>query len=333
MNRQLLDFDLENEKDLKDILLSLEDWVARNGGIIQKVLVDDIHLPFEVETNDLTIDLNRDVTSIRKIEIFTAAKEQHAIETVYTLDEYVRIVLNDYLNAEGIKIYDSIMEGLRLIHEGIKEIVNVLGINDLFVLGNKNRSLRNILMELRALNEKYEKKYFDDEGRGTLEAVMKELLDLFPKLIKWGVVKNLGTFPMIQPDKKAQYFIEIVDDFYTTLAEAVELFEKIAENLQVGNDTEALGDIYRITEILDEYILLLRIVQENFEIELDELGTDDTKLEDLFRDILSRLKDVSEALKQGDMISVGDVLEYETRPLFERLVELLGQIKDFSFFC
>jgi hypothetical protein len=162
---------------------------------------------------------------------------------------------------------------------------------------------------------------------------MKELLTLFPKLVKWGVIKNLSALPMIQSDKKAHYFKEILNDFYSILTEAVGLFEKIAENLQLGKDAEALGDIYHMTEILDEYIVLLRIIQESFEIELEELGTEEKNIEDLFRDITGRLKEVSEALEQGDMISVGDVLEYETRPLFERLVELLGEIKDFSFFC
>ncbi|UCB47077.1 MAG: hypothetical protein JSV25_06600 [Spirochaetota bacterium] len=329
MNKQPLDFDLENEKNLSDILMSLEDWVARNGGIIQEVRVDDIHVSLENETHDL----EKDVSSISKIEVFTASKEQHAIETVYTLNEYVRTFLNDYLSTEGTEAYDSIMEGMRLILEGTEEIVNVLGINDLFVLDDKKKSLRKILGELAALVERYEKKYFDKEGRDTLEAYMRELPLLFPKLIKWGVVKNLDKFPMIQPDKKALYFTEIAGDYYTILTEAVELFERIAENLQLGKDAEALGDIYYITEILDEYIVLLRTVQESFEVDLEKLGTDDKKLEDLFRKITGRLKEVSEALKQGDMISVGDVLEYETKPLFERLVELLGEIKDFSFFC
>ena len=119
---------------------------------------------------------------------------------------YVKIFLHDYLSVEGTETYDSIIEGMKLIHEGIKGIANVLGINDLFVIGDKKKSLRNILSELDALSERYEKKYFDEEGRDTLEAVMKELLDLFPKLIKWGVVKNLGTFPMIQSDKKGSVF-------------------------------------------------------------------------------------------------------------------------------
>jgi hypothetical protein len=329
MNRHFLDFDLENEKNLMDVLLGLEEWAAENGEIIQKVLVDDIYIPLEAEAQEL----QRDVSSIGKIDVFTATKEQHAIETVYTLTEYVKIILNEYLKGEGIEAYDDIMESLRLVYDGIVEILKVFNINDLFVIDNKKKSLRLVLNEIRALSENYEKKYFDKEGKDALKAVMKELLPLLPKLVKWGMIKNLSKLPLIQEEKKTEYFKEIVDDFYTILKKEAPIFEKIAENLQIGKDAEALDDVCRITEILDEYIVLFRIAKEGFKIELEGLRIKDKTIEDLFADILGRLKDVSEALKHGDMISVGDILEYETRPLFEILVELLGQVKEFTFFC
>jgi hypothetical protein len=253
VNRQFLNFNLENEKNLKDILLSLEEWVAENGEIIQQVLVDDINIQLETETKEL----QRTVSSIGKIEVFTAKKEQHAIETVSTLTEFIRIIMGDYLRAEGTESYEDIMEGLQLVYEGIVEVVKVFGINDLFIIDREKRSLRSVLGEMRALYEKYEKKYIDKEGKDAFEAVLNTLFFLCSKLIKWGVVKNMKKFPMVQSDKKAEY---------------------------------------------------------------------------LFADIHSRLEDVSEALKQGDMISVGDVLEYETKPLFEELIEFFGQIKDFTFF-
>jgi hypothetical protein len=328
VNRQFLNFNLENEKNLKDILLSLEEWVAENGEIIQQVLVDDINIQLETETKEL----QRTVSSIGKIEVFTAKKEQHAIETVSTLTEFIRIIMGDYLRAEGTESYEDIMEGLQLVYEGIVEVVKVFGINDLFIIDREKRSLRSVLGEMRALYEKYEKKYIDKEGKDAFEAVLNTLFFLCSKLIKWGVVKNMKKFPMVQSDKKAEYFKELIGDFYSIISEKVDIFEKISENLQLGNDTEALGEIYNITEFLDEYIVLFKIAKESFGIKLDGLRTRNTKLEDLFADIHSRLEDVSEALKQGDMISVGDVLEYETKPLFEELIEFFGQIKDFTFF-
>jgi hypothetical protein len=335
VNRQFLNFNLENEKNLKDILQSLEEWVAENGEVIQRVLVDDIHIPLETETKEL----QRTVSSIEKIEVFTAKKEQHAIETVATLTEYMSIIMGDYLRAEGTETYEDTIEGLQLVYEGIVEVVKVFGINDVFVIDKEKRSLRSVLGEMRTLYEKYEKKYIDKKGKEDFESVLKKLFFLCPKLIKWGVVKNMKKFPMVQTDKKSEYFKELASDFYTIIYEKVDIFEKISENLQLGNDTEALGEIYHITEILDEYIVLFKIAKESFGIKLDGLKTRNTKLEDLFADIHSRLEDVSEALKQGDMISVGDTLEYETKPLFEELIEflrelieLLGQIKDFTFF-
>ena len=106
------------------------------------------------------------------------------------------------------------------------------------------------------------------------------------------------------------------------------VFEKIAENLQIGNDGEAMGDIYRVTEILDECIELLKIA-EGHGIDKEKLQGAGTQAEETFRDISSRLNETYEALKLGDMVTVGDIMEYEIYPLWKRLAGLLSSIEDF----
>jgi hypothetical protein len=48
----------------------------------------------------------------------------------------------------------------------------------------------------------------------------------------------------------------------------------------------------------------------------------------LFHSLSCKLKEVEKAFKERDMITVGDVLEYDIKPLFESIMGRLEKIND-----
>lgn len=66
-----------------------------------------------------------------------------------------------------------------------------------------------------------------------------------------------------------------------------------------------------------------------YTIDLKSLLISDKSIEGLFNEITDHLKSVENAFKSGDMITVGDVLEYEIKPLFEQVPELFEKMNNF----
>jgi len=320
-NEEKLDFKLEDEKNLGDILRGLENWVSENKGVIQKVLVNKKSIPLENES----YVFERDISSIEEIEVFSSTHTELAVETITTLGEYILMILNEYMKEESIKSYDSIMEGLKLIHEGTTGCLRVLGIKDLVVINNKGKSLRDILLEIDQFILMYEKRYIDSNGMVTLEALLNQLLHSIPKLLKWTAVKNKG----IDKIHESSFIKELFEDIHTICSGSLDKFAQIGRDLQIGNDLQAMNNLCYLTEILDEVIILLKIAQDIFKIDFKQLTGLRKNIDDLFQNITSRLKEVEDAFKEGDMVTVGDVMEYEVEPLFESMVGVIGKINNF----
>ena len=144
-----------------------------------------------------------------------------------------------------------------------------------------------------------------------------------------GLLKNPGVFFDSGKDESRHYFVETVGDLLTVVRDTEGIFEKIAENLQVGKDKEALEDIYRVTEILDECIMLFRISSE-YGIEHERLQWNGNTTEAVFVEISRTLREALEALDLRDMVSVGDIMEFEIRPHWRKIEGLLGSLRDLA---
>jgi len=93
----------------------------------------------------------------------------------------------------------------------------------------------------------------------------------------------------------------------TALAEMAESLDEVAVQLQTGQDKTAMATIIRLTEILQIFMRSLGWMESNGSIEK------------IISDMNSILSELEEALKVGDTVLIGDLLEYEIKP---RLVEL-----------
>ena len=119
------------------------------------------------------------------------------------------------------------------------------------------------------------------------------------------------------------FFLKTVfKDLQELSRRSLQKFEKISENLQIGRDLNALNDLCYITEIMDELIYILRLSINTFNVDKNYICS----VDDLFKRLSSGLKDVEESFINGDMVTVGDMIEYEIGPLFEDLINFIEKI-------
>ena len=98
----------------------------------------------------------------------------------------------------------------------------------------------------------------------------------------------------------------------SALAAVADLLGDVAVNLQTGKDRLAMSTIIQLTELLQSLLRALSWTQGNLTVEK------------LVERLNSMLAELEEALKASDTVLIGDLLEYEIKPLLTELPVTLG---------
>ncbi len=370
INDEKLDFALEKERNIGDVVKNVEDCLVQGGNVIESILVDDRAIPFDYTSDEF----RRNLSEVKILRIITSNQAELAFRTIVTVGEYISKILDEYLSEDFLQFHDDVIEGLNLIYEGIIGSMKILKIKYSVVIGADGRSIEHTLSKLKGLIIKYEKQYLDEEGIGILDVILKNLLQTTPTIFKWAVIKNYSMFSSIERNRLIAYLKTIYSDLYTVCLRSVKKFEAIGSNLQLGEDLNALHDLFFLADLIEEIISIFAVTNNilggtfgslftpsNFrppdesspdshppdfsqpdfsqpEFSQPDFSTPDSHPPDfsppgflsdqLFHSLSCKLKEVEKAFKERDMITVGDVLEYDVKPLFESIMGRLEKIND-----
>lgn len=326
INEERLEFQLEKERNLGDILKSLEGWILENGNVIQRLYVNNRIVPVDYGSGEF----KKDVSKIREIKIITSTHFELALDTIETVGEYIIDLLtrcNEPLLT--IEENDSVLEGLQLIYEGILDSLRVFRLKNFLILNEYAGSLKDVLLEIKSFIGVYKRRYIDSEGSTRLKSLLRDLVKLIPKALAWIYATNPSLFKDSEREEKSRFLTIVTQDLSTLSRSSFQKFELIGKNLQIGNDAVAMNDLYFITELLDQMIVIIRLLQYEYKVDVQSLEVSQKTVHEIFHEISQRLKQVEEAFKDGDMISIGDIIEYELRPLFADLTQMFAKINEF----
>jgi hypothetical protein len=321
INDEKIDYEIENERNLGDILRGLEIWVTKNGGIIDCISVDETDIPLDYPPEYQV----KSISSVNRLKIKTSPKFEYAVDTIKITGEYISKIISEYVDSRDVEQYENTLEGIQLVCEGIEHSLQTLFLRDLVIANENGRTLRDILSDLRSVTATYEEQYIDDDGSVKLKGLLHELLHILPKVVGWANIKS--SLRVTERNSVEGSFLKtILQDLENISKKAMNRFESIAENLQIGRDREALEDLSYVAELLDEIIYVLQYFISAYDMDGDLLLKSGIGIEALFNKISHWLKEVEKSFKNGDLVSVGDMLEYELKPLFQEMVELLNKI-------
>jgi hypothetical protein len=324
INDEKVEYTIENEQSLGDVLTSLEGWIAENGGVIDSVSVDET----EIIVGQQTDQLNKNISSVGRLSLHTASRFDHAIGAIATVSEYIDRIVGTYLKSRDIDDYELILEGINLIYEAIACSLNTLHVRPMVVINDRGKSLAEILLEVSSLIELFEKQYVDGEGRKELSDVLTELQQLLPKMVNWALLKN-SFYDSEVKGLEVSFLKTALVDLENIAVKTIEKFERIGENLQVGRDSEALSDLLFVTEIMDEIIFVLQFFMTAYSMDSTVLSKSDLSMDELFEKFSAGLKEIENSFRSEDLITVGDMLEYEIMPLFGDIINLIRRVRVF----
>ena len=321
INDEKVDYTIEHEKNLGDVLKSLEGWITENGGVLQSVSVDDT----EITVGQQTEQLNKSISSINRLKLQTSSRFDHALSAIATVSAYIDNVVGEYLKSKQVDDYELILEGVNLIAEGLACSLSSLRVRPMVVINDSGKSMAEILSDLKALIELYEKQYVDGDGREDLKGVLTEIQQLLPKLVNWALLKN-SLYDMEVKGLQVSFLKTALVDLESISVKMIDKFERIGEYLQVGRDAEALEDLLIVTELMDEIIFVLQFFMTAYSMDKTVLSKSDLSMDELFEKFSTGLKEIEDSFRNDDLITVGDMLEYEIRPLFEEMIKLLRRV-------
>lgn len=314
INDQRIDYDLEQEKVLGDVIKSLERLANTNGSVIESISLDDRAIPLDEGSPEFKESLALGLDRVGELRVVTLPRPTLAIRSLGTLSDYCAMLLGKcgeltFENSDLPGLSDGILDGAVLLREGIQSTLGFLGVRARMVVVGGS-SLADALERLEQFIALYERRYIDPNGTGSLTGIVTELEGFLPKVLKWIVVKGRVRGELLAPSLS-----EILDDLRVLAEGSLPLLESIGKDLHVGEDRRALENISALIELLDEIVTIFRAM---------EASADDAA--SLFHDIRLDLREVEEALMNGDMVTLADSVEYALKPRFERLVEILKKV-------
>ncbi len=322
INNEKLEFSLENEKNLNEVIDSVEKWVLKNGRVISSISADDVRITLDSPSETL----HKGVNGISLLKIQTLSPIEYALHTLETIGEYIVDFKSRYLQSARIENHDAVLEGLMLVENGLSCACSLLLIKDFAVLDENGVSLQEMLGGLHTAVHKFEKHYIDTADLPEITGILDGFLRVLPRMAIWTVIKN--GISMSKPQNTEAFYKSVLADLCSVAQRSVDKFENIGKNLQIGKDAPALHDILFITELLDELVFMLGFFMQEHQDRMDGIRVSGKIIREVIESISKGLKEIEESFKNGDMVSVGDMIEYELKPLYEDVLELIEKISD-----
>lgn len=317
INDRKIQYQLEGEESLGEVLAGLERWIAENRNVIMSLTVD--RAPVAPERLD---SLGQRISKVGTVEIRTQSCTQLASESLEALQEYLQY-LDLLLRGDVVENHDAVLEGLDMTVEALDRSLGMLGVNPAVVYAGGpegESSLEQALGELRRHREELTRRYITGGDAGELRRILDRLRPMFSRVLGWALLKeNLSGGG--EPDRA--FLGAALKDLYLAAQGRAGVFEEIGEHLQVGRDQQAFQRLASFLEFFHELLILVSRASAAL-----QPGSEDMRA--LLGEIRGVLKEVEQAMERGDLVCVGDLLEYELRERYLHLLEVLESLRSMA---
>ncbi|MAG13857.1 MAG: hypothetical protein CMN78_04615 [Spirochaetales bacterium] len=291
INKEAIDFTLEQERVLGEVVDGVEHWLATNGFTLTEITRDDAKLPL----SDRLEWQNDSIETVDSLD-FTALHPNHiAYDKLAAIQQYMDLLQE--ADAPDSPAFLDLLKGAEDVAELIDEAMSSDTVGDLSI-GNRFLSLT--------------------DTKGSVGGVLAE--EQFGSLLTYA--SELGA----EVTARLREIADPMAEIKTTakdLSEAIQSLSDVAVLLQTGNDREALSHLIQFVDLLQKLIRIVRYIGSQSIINLAELEIDGESLIGFGSTINGLLNELNDAMLSGDTVLIGDLLEYEIAPKLESLLNAL----------
>ena len=275
VNGEKLDFTLENEKNALDVVNSTVKAVHNEDALVATVLIDGKYYALEDEAL-----AGMKVDEIGEIDIELSSREELSTDLLVECKGMLKNIAAD-LRQNGYAHTVQFQELFNWISGTIQAIGSVTRMN--------LAESRLLLSTMKQITD-----YLNSEEKNE---------DKIPSLAS--IVENLVDYIEAIRLKITADFDITGDQLEKEIEKCLTLLPEISSAFQMGKDREALGKINQVISVIELCSFYLQKNLGSF------TGEEREEVDEFYKDINSLLNQIVEAFENGDVVLLGDLMEYE----------------------
>lgn len=284
IDKQKIDFTLEDEKNLKQVIQNINIWLNENQLIIEKLFIN---------SEDFSLhDLDFDLSNVKSIDIETLSFTELNINNLswikYFFERLIK-ALEEWNNTD----LNTIKEEIPFVIENLPIILS---------LDNKTPE-KSYAYNLKKIFDKYN--YFQTNE----ENINKDEVISYFNIIVSQLTERLHEYINAKRELKSGI---------NQLLELQKELDSVAVYLQTGKSDEAALIMKSFTDIFHKILRILKFNIKNTEF------TNGKDIEDFTNGLDDILSELLEGFENQDTVLIGDILEYELSPKIEILQEIFS---------
>lgn len=295
-----IDYTIENEKTVKDVIESISEIVNGYGHSITELRVDG--KIFQIDDPMLE---KIEISEVNNLEIETASFFEISSSLVYSLIPYLK-TFKKHLEENNID-FSTFEQAKSWITEVLLTSINILFQSDKKseILSKRNDIVRYF--------SRFSYKDLEDKNK-RLELISKvdQTLDMINEIVK--VLDKIS--------EEGNIFFDTTID--NNISELLRLIDDIPLKLQLGKDKEALEEIYEFSETFIEIVDFLNSAINIYTSEDIKSKIDFSK----FDTINKVIESIIESISNKDYVLASDIMTYELKPLVEDLRDIITIIRE-----
>ena len=278
INRDEVDFTLENENTLGQVFISLEKWLTSNGFSVSELFLDEQ----EISVTDRTEWQDKPLTGHDSMNIIALTLPELKLQNLNTLITYCRMIQKS-LKEGNLSLLKELMDE----YDYIENSYEVL-------LDDQSHSITDHMKNLLAVNG------FRPAGERSEENV-KSVLEGF--IMLEAVIQGRAE-EITDPARAGR-------DTYQAIQSLLPSMEEVSLMLQTGKDRDAMDVIIRFSELFQRLLRIFTYLPEK------DRAVHSNDLKKYISEMSGILKELAEAFATEDSVLMGDLMEYEIMPRME----------------
>jgi hypothetical protein len=304
IDEENIDFELENEKNLYEVIKSVNLFLEKNGRHITRIMLNketNLNLEDEEMLKETPLD------NINVLSVFSNTPVGNAVDSLVEIKSYIEKVIH-YLENDMDKILSEKKEfvhGLRWIINGTMGAIYTIGLN-IDVVFYEEDFLKETLGKLNKLSNDFEDSIIDENAfsillKKNIKNLLKKL-EIFIKII--GIRLYFNLFYAKETDVYSQKTIELFELSIKSLVKLKDDLPNLKQHIvSSGKDKSNYGKkrlILILSTISNDIILAYKVLK----FDLSKTPIDDTIMDKYITNLLKRLNDINQSLKNDDISEV-----------------------------
>lgn len=282
INDETIDFTLEREKALGEVVDGIQEWLAINGFTLTRIRKDSTIL----ELGSRLEWQNDPVEEIGSLEFTALHPTDLALDKLTAAIQYL-----DLLRQEGSPdspVVADLLKGIDDVSEMIDDVVPSQESGTVTF----GRQFEKLAQDTGILSGE-----ISTEGFANFVSYISELI----------LILNSRVRELTDPAAELRSLAPILKETLSDIG-------NVAVLLQTGKDSEAMRQLIRFIEIVQKLLRLVHTMGEQALLDLGIFEIDGAHVADYTGRLNEFLRELSGAMETGDTVLVGDLLEYEIGP-------------------